>query len=316
MKGPEGLLALRVPVNRFPDFVAELVKFLHATFPLMGAVRMAQVLGRAGLHLAPTTVRRFRRASRRPKSAPPSAPNPARLYPGIVAKAPYRLFHVDLTAVKRVRGFWAPWFPFSLPQCWPFCWWVVGVIDHYSRAVLALKAFRANPTSAEVIGVLQAAMRKADRQPRYIISDQGPQFRDDYKRWCKALGINPRFGAVGKKGSIAIIERFWLSMKSELFWRINVERLSERMMQDALQAYVAWYNTERPHQSLQGATPAEKLSGRKPKIVSRKYEVREGFPARASPGRQMPLRVKKLELVVTTESGYRELPNVRLRKVA
>ena len=105
-------------------------------------------------------------------------------------------------------------------------------------------------------------------------------------------------------------------MKSELFWRINVERLSERMMQAALQAYAAWYNTERPHQSLKGATPAEKLKGKKPKIETPKYEVREGFPARASPGRQMPLRVKELELVVTTESGYRELPNVRLRKVA
>ena len=175
-EGPEGLLALRVPVNRFPDFVAELVKFLHATFPLMGAVRMAQVLARAGLHLAPTTVRRFRRASRRPKSAPPSAPNPARFYPGIVAKAPYRLFHVDLTAVKRVRGFWVPWFPFALPQCWPFCWWVVGVVDHYSRAVLALKAFRANPTSAEVIGVLQSAIHEVGRSPRAVISDRGAHF--------------------------------------------------------------------------------------------------------------------------------------------
>jgi len=38
---------------------------------------------------------------------------------------------VDLTAVP-IGGFWTSWLPFALPQCWPFCWWVVVVIDHYS----------------------------------------------------------------------------------------------------------------------------------------------------------------------------------------
>ena len=36
-EGPEGLLALRVPVNRFPDFVSELVRYLHAAFSVDGS---------------------------------------------------------------------------------------------------------------------------------------------------------------------------------------------------------------------------------------------------------------------------------------
>jgi hypothetical protein len=45
---------------------------------------------------------------------------------------------VDLTAVPIIAGFWAAWLPFTLPQRWPFWWWVAIVIDHFSRRVMGL----------------------------------------------------------------------------------------------------------------------------------------------------------------------------------
>ena len=106
-------------------------------------------------------------------------------------------------------------------------------------------------------------------------------------------------------------------MKSELFWRLNVASMTDQRMREALSAYAFWYNSERPHQSLRGATPEERLLGRKPKIEGPKYEVRKGFPSRASPGHQIPLRAAtKLELIVTNEHDFEELPTVRLRKAA
>jgi hypothetical protein len=33
-----------------------------------------------------------------------------------------------------------------------------------------------------------------------------------FKDWCDGQGITPRFGAVGQHGSIALIERFILSL--------------------------------------------------------------------------------------------------------
>ena len=53
------LVQLSEPVNKFPDFVRYLVKQLKVLCPMMGKVRIAQVLARAGLHLGATTVGRI-----------------------------------------------------------------------------------------------------------------------------------------------------------------------------------------------------------------------------------------------------------------
>jgi hypothetical protein len=42
------------------------------------------------------------------------------------------------------------------------------------------------------------------------------------KAWCKRKGIRPRFGAVGKYGSIAVVERFIRTLKDECTRRIVV----------------------------------------------------------------------------------------------
>jgi hypothetical protein len=50
-RGEEGLVRLGEPVNRFPDFVAYLVRYLKVTCPSLGKARIAQMLARAGAHL-------------------------------------------------------------------------------------------------------------------------------------------------------------------------------------------------------------------------------------------------------------------------
>ncbi len=65
---------------------------------------------------------------------------------------------------------------------------------------------------------------------------------------------------MGKTGSIAIIERFFLSMKNECFRRI-VLPLSISLIERELDRYLVWYHEHRPHRSLGGATPNEVLAG-------------------------------------------------------
>jgi hypothetical protein len=60
----------------------------------------------------------------------------------VTARHPNHVWHVDLTLVPIVSGRWIPWFPFSLPQVWPFVWHVAIVIDHFSRAVMGFVSFR------------------------------------------------------------------------------------------------------------------------------------------------------------------------------
>ncbi len=64
-RGPNALLRIPIPVNKFPDLVRYIVRRLKLLCPRLGKVKIAEMLCRAGLHLAPTTVGRFLRADLR-----------------------------------------------------------------------------------------------------------------------------------------------------------------------------------------------------------------------------------------------------------
>ena len=53
------LVAMATPVNRFPEYVRQLVRQLQVTFPSMGRCRIADTSCRAGLHLSASTAGRF-----------------------------------------------------------------------------------------------------------------------------------------------------------------------------------------------------------------------------------------------------------------
>ena len=83
--------------------------------------------------------------------------------------------------------------------------------------------FRKNPTARAVENFLERTIQKNDAKPKYIISDKGKQFwYAVYKAWCRLKNIKPRFGAVGKSGSIAVVERFIRTLKSDCTRRICV----------------------------------------------------------------------------------------------
>jgi len=113
-------------------------------------------------------------------------------------------------------GFWVPWFPFTAPQRWPFCWWVAVAIDQLSRVCVGFAVFAKCPSSIEVQRFLDRAARAHGKHPRYVVTDKGKQFWcRSFKGWCKRRSIRPRYGRIGEPASIAIVERFIRSMKSE-----------------------------------------------------------------------------------------------------
>jgi transcriptional regulator with XRE-family HTH domain len=114
--GPDALLRLREPVNKLPDLVRYIVQRLKVVCPRLGKVKIAEMLCRAGLHLAPTTVGRMLR-----EDPVPREPIAATVAPLVRADRPNHVWNVDLTAVPARLGFWVPWRPAALPQEWPFC---------------------------------------------------------------------------------------------------------------------------------------------------------------------------------------------------
>jgi transposase InsO family protein len=69
-------------------------------------------------------------------------------------------------------------------------------------------------------------------------------------------GMPRRFGAVGRSGSIALIERFWRTLKDGL--RLSFFRpLTQGALEERLGYAILRYSFFRPHRALDGGTPAE-----------------------------------------------------------
>ena len=100
-EGPDALVQVRDPVNRFPELVSYLVRRLRALCPGMGSRRVARILARAGLHLGATTARRILELAPKPKPASrrPSKPRT------VAATRPNHVWHLDLTTVPTIGGF-------------------------------------------------------------------------------------------------------------------------------------------------------------------------------------------------------------------
>jgi len=182
-----------------------------------------------------------------------------------------------------------------------------------------VEAFERVPTATDVCSVLEDARAAAEARPKYCVTDQGPQFRSEYRQWCQRRGVNPRFGAVGAHGSISIVERFILSLKTEAFG-IGIVPLGARATQHLLESYATWYATERPHQGLGGRTPLEVFDERKPDHRRPRLEPRARYPSSAPcAGPRVPVRGRrgpKIELMVSHPTGTPHLPVVRLRRAA
>lgn len=212
-------------------------------------------------------------------------------------------------------GLWAPWFPFALPNFWPFSWHVAVVIDHSSRKLLGFQVFAKEPSAAQMLEFLDTTIAATGASPKYIITDRGTQFGSDYLLWCKARSIRARFGALGHKRAIAIVERFIRSMKDEALRRILVPKRVQLMLTE-IAAHATWYNTVRPHQALGGRTPHEVSLGRKPARDGPRFEPRPGLAVRPDPHDLRADSGAALELVVDFQHGRPHLPVPNLKAAA
>jgi putative transposase len=316
-QGPHALVQLRDPVNKFPEFVEYLVQRLKVLCPALGKRQIATTLARAGLHLGQTTVGRM--LNRSPRFEPPrsqSGPSPRVVH----AKQINHIWHVDLTTVPIGGGFWTTWLPLAVPQCWPLCWWVAVVVDHFSRRVMGIATFSGQPTSVAIRAFLGRTIQQAGGPPKHLICDIGSQFWcAGFKAWCRRRGIRPRFGAVGKQGSIAVVERFIRTLKTSCTRRLLVPLCRESFRRE-LTVFAEWYNEHRPHATLGGRTPNEVYYAHFPKNRRPRYEPRSRWP-RGSPCAKPWALMRgapgaRLALDITFHGGRRHLPIVSLRRVA
>ncbi len=235
------------PLRGLPELVHDLVHRLKAEWPQWGTRRIAGQLARLGVKASRSSVQRILRRRPRPPEEPVCTDTRGRV---LLAKRPDHIWMLDFT---RVGGLVRPL-------------WIGAVIDAFSRRVLAVGAICGAPSSAFAVRLLRRAMRR-NGTPGWLVTDKDPVLRAGLvQRLLTTHGILRRYGAVGRRGSIALIERTWRSMKQEyvrhLFLHRPVPALEAR-----LRRWARWHNSWRPHQGLGQRTPYDVYFRRRPRKV-------------------------------------------------
>jgi transposase InsO family protein len=255
------LVRPKPPIRRYADVVREVV---HAmTLTNFGGNRMvAAILARVGWKLSKTTVARYRKE-------PAPAPRPETAGPHTVV-ARY-LNHVWMSDITQLPGL------FGLTR-----FHIASIFDVVSRMPLVTRSCDSTPTGKEITALFREAVRLHGK-PKHFVSDQGDQYRSGaFKTALRRLGTQHRFGAVLKHGSIALIERLWLSLKVTLSRFPFAQPLLWEDLDQSLHYTLTHYAFHRPHSALGGATPAEVYYERSPACWTAEH------PPRGKPGQYVP----------------------------
>lgn len=161
-------------------------------------------------------------------------------------------------------------------------------IDDHSRFCVSARLMPRERTQAVCDG-LAAAMR-AHGVPEQILTDNGKVFTGRFHappvevlfdRICRENGIEHLLTAPRSPTTTGKVERFHRTMRLELDTGQLFRSLA--LAQGALDEWVAYYNDERPHQSLDQQTPASRFHGER---APRPRAVLERPAREAVPGQE------------------------------
>lgn len=218
----------------------------------------------------PRQARSWPKPNRTETSSAPARKRPRRNT--IPARYPNDCWSLDLTALRCLFGLYRPY--------------LCVVLDLFSRYPVAWAVWPKQPTAEEVVQLFEAALARHGPPRRlavrHVLTDQGTQFTADlFEDVMKKHGIQHRLGAVGEHGSIAVVERLWLTLKTALVVN-DLPRLRFADFHRRLAAAIDWYARLRPHSHLRGATPHEPYHDLHPACLD------AVSPARALPGHPSP----------------------------
>jgi transposase InsO family protein len=242
---------MRIPANKTPLEIAVLIWEITKSNIDWGRVRIANQLALLNIFISASTVRNI---LNRPKPLKPDG------FPVASTKTEEKIKARSIPA-------WYPNHVWSVDTTTMFCWglWPIHicvVIDHFSRKVMAVVPLE-GPNAGWINNALESAMEKHGT-PKHIISDQagvftGNVFAELLDRW----NVKPRFGAVGKHGSISVTERVIKTLKYEWLKRVPIIKGFDHLAM-LCEEFECWYNSWRPHMTLDGFRPDDIYYNKKP----------------------------------------------------
>ena len=151
------------------------------------------------------------------------------------------------------------------------------VLDDYSRYIISwrltttMAASDVTATLEDALEVAGLTKAKVHHKPR-LLSDNGPCYiSKELREWLQDRDMKHTRGAPYHPMTQGKIERYHRSMK-------NVVKLEHYYfpweLENAITEWVAHYNHERYHESLDNVTPADVYNGRKNEILDRRSMIK------------------------------------------
>ena len=214
--------------------------------PFYGYLRMTAHLRRTGLPVNPKRIRRLMRlmglVALYPKPKTTVANPEHRVYPyllrGLAIVRPNQVWSADITYLPMAQGFM----------------YLVAVMDWYSRYVLAWQLSNTLDGAFCRVALQQALAHHGP--PEIFNTDQGVQFTAQaFTTAVETAGSRMSMDGKGRALDNIFIERLWRSLKYEDIYLQDYATVP--FLDAGLHHYFEFYNTQRPHQSLNYRTPAE-----------------------------------------------------------
>jgi len=244
------------PANKTPMEIASLIWEITKSNINWGRIRIANQLALLNIFISASTVRNI---LNRP------IPRKAPVSPATSKKSE------EKTECRSIPA-WYPNHVWSIDTTMVLCWglWpihVFVVIDHFSRKVMSVTPLE-GPNAGWINNALESAIQE-HRAPKHIISDQahvftGGVFAELLDQW----NVKPRFGAIGKHGSISVTERVIKTLKYEWLKRVPIIKGFDHLTM-LCEEFECWYNSWRPHMTLEGFRPDDIYYNKKPKKPKR-----------------------------------------------
>jgi putative transposase len=219
---------------------------LHLDYPFAGSRMLQRLLKREGfevgrLHVA--TVMKtigIEAIYRRPNTSKPEPGH--KIFPYLLRKVavtqPNQVWAMDITYVPMARGFV----------------YLAAVVDWFSRKVLAWRLSISMDASFCIEAVEEALARHG--KPAVFNTDQGSQFTSTaFTDVLKGAEIAISMDGRGAWRDNVFVERLWRTIKYEEVYLRAYDSVSEARA--SIGRYIAFYNTGRPHSSLDRQTPDE-----------------------------------------------------------
>ena len=217
---------------------------LHLEYPFAGSRMLRGLLAAEGCKIGRRHVKTLMRRMgiealyRHPRTTKQEPGH--KIYPyllrGIAITRPNQVWAMDITYIPMARGFV----------------YLAAVLDWFSRRVLAWR-LSITMESSFCVAALEDAMARYGK-PDVFNTDQGSQFTAAaFTDVLAEKGITISMDGKGAWRDNVFVERLWRSVKYEEVYLRAYESVSDA--RSSIGRYLDFYNTRRPHQSLDGGTP-------------------------------------------------------------